>query len=137
MGDLARGNVSVFLKLTVDVLRELTILLGVGGVIVVEADMEPGEIFLVLLTDPVDQLLGRNAFPLRAEHDGGAMGIVGANVVTVLATHLLVAHPDIGLNVFQQVPQMDRAVGVRQGAGNQNIALLLARLRHGDVRTLC
>jgi hypothetical protein len=33
--------------------------------------------------------------------------------------------------------QMDRAVGVGQGAGDQNVALWLARLRHGDVRTFC
>ena len=127
----------VFLQLAVNVLRELAVFLGVGGVVVIKADVEAAEIFLMLIADPVNQLFGRDAFALGPEHNGRAVGIVGANVVTVLATHFLVTHPDIRLNVFQQVAQVDRTVGVRQGAGNQNIALLFARLRHGDVRTLC
>ena len=99
--------------------------------------MEAGEVFLMLLANPVNQLLRGNPLTLGPQHDGSAMGIVGANIVAVVATHILVVHPDIGLNIFQQVPQMNGPVGVGQGAGNQNIALLLARVRHGDVRTLC
>ena len=53
------------------------------------------------------------------------MSIVRTNVVAVLATDFLIAHPDIRLNVFQQMAQVDGAIGVRQGAGYQNIALLL------------
>ncbi len=135
--DLARGNVIIVLELAVDVLREVLILLRVRGVIVVETDVEAREVFLMLLTNPVDQLLRGNSLTLGPQHNGGAVSIVCANVVAVVATHVLEAHPDIGLNVFQQVPQMNGPVGVGQGAGNQNIALLLARLRHGDVRTLC
>src|SRR5690554_634430 len=96
-----------------------------GGVVVIKADVEPGEILLMFFTDPVNQLLGRDAFPLGTEHNGGAVGIIGANVVASVASHILIAHPDIGLNVFQQMAQVNGAVGVGQCAGNQNIALLL------------
>jgi len=95
------------------------------GDIHIEADVEAAEILLVLVPDTVDQALGGDAFPLGTEHNSSTMSIVRTNVVAVLATHFLIAHPDIRLNVFQQMAQVDGAIGVRQGAGNQNIALLL------------
>ena len=116
---------AVFLQLAINVFRELAVLLGMSGVIVVEADVEAAEILLVLVPDTVDQALGGDAFPLGTEHNSSTMSIVRANVVAVLATHFLIAHPDIRLNVFQQMAQVDGAIGVRQGAGYQNIALLL------------
>src|SRR5690554_5180804 len=128
---------SVFLKLAIDVFGKLLILLRVGGVVVIKADMETGEIDLMLLADTVDQLFRGNTPPFSAEHDGSAVGVVGANVIAVMATHVLVAYPDNGLNVLQQVPQMNGPVAVGQGAGNRSYALLLARFRHGVVRTFC
>ena len=125
LGNLAGGDVAVFLQLAIDVFRELAVLFGVGGVIVVEADVKTTEILLVLVPDTINQVFGRDAFPLGTEHNGSPMSIVRANVVAVLATHFLIAHPDIRLNVFQQMAQVDGAIGVRQGAGYQNIALLL------------
>src|SRR5690554_7368103 len=65
----------------------------------------------MLLANPVNQLFGGNALTLGPQHDGGTVGIVGANVVAVVAPHVLVAHPDVGLNVFQQVPQVNGPVG--------------------------
>jgi hypothetical protein len=40
----------------------------------------------------------------------------------VLGLHLLEAHPDVGLDVFDQVAEVDRAVGVRQGGGDEDFA---------------
>ena len=92
--------------------------------IVVEADREAGKVLGVLGPDLGDQFLGIDAFGARAQHDRGAVGVVGADVVALVATHLLEAAPDVGLNVFDQVAQVDRAVGVGQGAGDQDLALL-------------
>ena len=36
---------------------------------------------------------------------------------------LLEAHPDVGLDIFKQVAQMDRTIGIGQGAGYQNPAV--------------
>ncbi len=94
-----------------------------SGVVVVKTDVEAGKVFLMLLTNPVNQLLWRNTLTLCPQHDGSTVSIIGTNVIAVMAPHLLIAHPDIRLNVFQQMPQVNRAVGVGQGAGNQNIAL--------------
>jgi hypothetical protein len=38
---------------------------------------------------------------------GGAVGVVGAHVAAVVAAHLLEAHPDVGLDVLDQVAEVD------------------------------
>jgi hypothetical protein len=53
---------------------------AVGGVVVVELDMETVEIPLVLVPHPVDELLRGDALLLGAQHDGRAVGIVGAAI---------------------------------------------------------
>ena len=45
-----------------------------------------------------------------------------------MAPGTLEAGPDVGLDVFQHVAQVDRPVGVGQGAGDQDLSFLL---RHG------
>ena len=70
----------------------------------------------------LDQLLRRDAFLLGAQHDRRAVGVVGADVPAFVAAHLLEAHPDIGLDVLDQMAEVDRAVGVGQGAGNEDLA---------------
>ena len=88
----------------------------------VEVDTERSEVRRMLRTHAGDQFLGGDAFGLRPQHDGGAVGIVRADVVALVACHLLMAHPDVGLGVFHQVAQMQRAVGVGEGTGNKNAA---------------
>ena len=51
------------------------------------------------------------------------MGVIGANVVHLMTTHSLVAHPNIGLYVFHQMPDMDLTIGIRQGGGNKKAAV--------------
>ena len=71
---------------------------------------------------PVDELLGRDALLLGAQHDRGAVGVVGAHVVDAVALHLLEPHPYVGLDVLDQVAEVDRAVGVGQGGGDEDAA---------------
>jgi hypothetical protein len=66
--------------------------------------------------------LWRDAFLLGAQHDRCAVGVVGADVPAFVAAHLLEAHPDVGLDVLDQVAEVDRAVGIGQGAGNEDLA---------------
>ena len=72
--------------------------------------------------DAGDQLLGRDAFALGAQHDGRAVGVVGADVMHFVALHALEAHPDVGLDVLDQMAEVDRAVGVGQGGRDENAA---------------
>ena len=50
------------------------------------------------------------------------MAIIGGNVSTFMATKSLKARPDIGLRMFQQVPGVQRAVGVGQGTGDEDFS---------------
>ena len=93
-----------------------------GGVEVVETNQEAGAVALVLLPDVVDLLLRGNAEFLRREHDRGAVGVVSADVGAIVAARFLEAHPYVGLHLFQQVAQVQGAVGVGQCAGYQYLA---------------
>src|SRR5690606_36233058 len=122
LGDVPGEDVAVGLYRLVDQLRVVAVLLGVGAVIIVEFDQETGEIPLVLLLHLGEQRLGADAQLLGLEHDGGTVGIVGADVVTFVPAQFLEAGPDVGLDVFHQVAQVDVAIGVGQGAGDEDLA---------------
>jgi hypothetical protein len=47
-----------------------------------------------------------------------------------MSTQTLKAHPDIRLNIFHQMPEMDRAIGIGKRAGDENISGIVA---HGAV----
>ena len=98
------------------------VLRGMGRTEVVETDQHVGEIAPVFPVDALDQILRGDALGLRLQHDRRAVGVVGAHVIALVAAQLLEPHPDIRLYGFEQIPEMDRAVGVRQGAGDQNSA---------------
>jgi len=80
----------------------------------------------MLIMHARDQRLRRDAFLLGAQHDWRAVRIVGADVPArrypVFRLHFLEAHPDIGLDIFDKMAEMDRAVGVRQGGSDENFA---------------
>ncbi len=107
----------------VDGLGEVAILLRVGGVVVVEGHREGLKIGIVLIIGLGDERLRGDALLLGAQHNRRAVGIVGTDVGAMMAAHVLKAHPDIGLDVLHQMAQMDGAVGVGQGAGDQDLAL--------------
>ncbi len=117
------------LELQVDVVGAGAGLVRVRRVVVVEADVEAGEIARVLAMDARDQRLRRDAFLLGAQHDRRAVRVVGADVPALVAAHLLEAHPDVGLDVFDQVAEVDGAVGIGQGGGDEYLA------RHGGARS--
>ena len=65
---------------------------------------------------------GRNAFFLGAQHDRSAVGVDGAHVMAGVATHPLKPDPNVGLGVPHHVAQMNGAIGVGQGVGNEDFA---------------
>ena len=88
----------------------------------VETDQETGEILFVFGTHLIDQLFRADAHLFSFQHDGCAVGIVSAHIGALLASRLLEAHPDIRLDSFQQVAEVQRTVGVGKGAGYENLA---------------
>ena len=78
------------------------------------------------------------AAPGGAPATGGmftGVGVVGADVVdfhggpVVVHLHTLKTHPDIGLDVLDQMAQMNGAIGIGQRGGDEDAAL-----RHGCSR---
>ena len=95
---------------------------------VVEADVKAVEVFRALGADARDQLLRRDAFGLRLEHDRRAVRVVGADEMHFVALHALEPHPDVGLDVLHDVADVERAVRVRQGGGDEDSAVHCAAL---------
>ena len=117
---LAGGDRPALLHGLIDAVAEGAVFWAVGGVIVVEADFEIGKILRVLRVAAGDQFFGRDAFGARAHHDRRAVRVVRADIDAGVAAHLLEAHPEIGLDVFDEMPEVDVAVGVRQGRGDNH-----------------
>ena len=67
-----------------------------------------------------DEVLGRAALLAGADHDRRAVRVVRADVDAVVAAELLVADPKVGLDVLDQVAEMDVTVRVRKCAGDDD-----------------
>ena len=114
-------------------LREFVVLGAVGGVPVVEGDVEAVEVGLAAGGDVGHELLRRLAGLLGGDHDRRAVGVVGADEVHLVALQALEPHPGVGLDVLHDVADVERPVGVGQGGGDEELARhgLDSRLRVG------
>src|SRR5712672_452269 len=110
------------LQLAVDVLRELGIFFRVGRMPVVELDVKAVEVLFAPLGDSGDEFLGRLSRLFRREHDRGAVRVVRADEGHAVALHALEPHPDVGLDVFHDVADMEGAVRVRKSRGDEQPA---------------
>src|SRR5690606_26713491 len=115
LGHRAPRDVPAGVELRVDRLGQGAVAGRVGGVVVVEGDAEIGEVALVRGLDARDERFRRGAGLFRGQHYRGAVGVVGAHVVHGGARHAAGADPDVGLDVADQVAQVQRAIGVGQG----------------------
>lgn len=103
LGYRTGGDVPGFTQARVDQARQLAVLFAVGRVEVVEIHQEIGEVATVLGLDVGDQLLRGDAFLLGAQHDGRAVGVVGADIDALVATHFLEADPHVCLDVLEHM----------------------------------
>ena len=95
---------------------------AVSAAVVVVLDLKALEISLVLFARLSDHLFFRAAFFASSDHNRGAMRVVGPHKHTAVPAQLLKADPDVGLNVFDQMAKVDRAVCVGQGGGHQDFS---------------
>jgi len=93
-----------------------------GAVIIIVADEKAGEVGEVLFAHFGNHVFGRDALFLCGQHHGRAVGVVGAAVVAFVAAQFLKAHPNVGLDVFDHVAEVDAAVGIGQRGGNEDFA---------------
>ncbi len=84
-----------------------------------EIDAEGGEVLLMGRAHLGHDLLLGTALLAGADHGGGAMHVVGAAIGGLVAHQALEAHPDVRLDVFHQVADVDVAVDVREGGGDE------------------
>ena len=98
------------------------VLWPVGGVPVVKSDVKTIQIRLAPFGNVGNELLGRDTRFLSGNHDGRAMGVIGADEVDLVALHALKTHPDVGLDVLHDVANVKVTVGIRQGGGDKELA---------------
>jgi hypothetical protein len=92
----------------------------VRAAVMIELNSETGEISLMSRLRFRNDFFFSTAFGTRSNHDRGAMRIVGTNVQTAIASKFLESHPDIGLQVFNQMPNVDRTIRVGQCGSGQD-----------------
>ena len=101
--DGAAFDFAVCFQGEIDLLGKLFVFGRVGAVIVVVADIKAGEVGQMLGVHFFNQGFGGEVLFFGRQHDGGAVGVVGAAVVALVAAQFLKAHPDVGLDVFDHV----------------------------------
>ncbi|EEG23637.1 hypothetical protein EIKCOROL_01712 [Eikenella corrodens ATCC 23834] len=121
--DDAALNLAVGFQCAVNLFGKLFVFSGVGAVVVAIADVEAGEVGEMFFAHFGNHVFGRDALFLRGKHYRRAVGVVGAAVVALVAAQFLEAHPNVGLDVFDHVAEVDAAVGIGQGGGNKDFAL--------------
>ena len=100
----------------------LPIGLAIGATVVIEGDLKACKVGEVSLSHSSDQILFAATLGPRANHDGRAMRVISAEIDRAMAAELLEPHKDVGLNVFDQMPEVDVAVGVRERGGDEDSA---------------
>ena len=103
-----------------DLMTHAAVVLAVSAAVVVELNPERCEVAEVRLPHVGDQRFFAPAFLTGTNHDGRAVRVVRADVDAAMASQLLEADPDVGLDVLDQMPQVNVAVGVGEGRGDKN-----------------
>lgn len=101
--------------------------IAVRRTVVVKLDAKGGEVADVRLPHVGDQLFFGPSLLTGPDHDRRAVRVIGADVDALVAAQLLESHPDIGLDVLDQVTDVDVAVRVGQSSSDEDAAV-----RHRD-----
>jgi hypothetical protein len=126
--DITALNMAVAVQVLVNALDEFAVVFAVSRGIIVKADAEIPEIGFVLLVHHIDEFFRRFAFGARPQHDRRSVSVVGPGEIALVTPRALETGPDVRLDVFQHVAQMNRAVGVRQRAGHEDLSLVFCHV---------
>ena len=80
--------------------------------IVVKMDQKARRVLLVPGLDGGDVRFGGAISGLCRQHNGCPVGVIGAYITARVPSRAMESYPDIRLNLFQHVPQMERRVGI-------------------------
>src|SRR3989338_748041 len=92
-----------------------------GGVIIIERHIKIFKILYMFLAYFCHKFFGWNVFGLRFQHNRRAMTIAAANVKTLMTVHLLKSDPNVSLNIFNQMSQMNGAIGIGEAGGDKYV----------------
>jgi len=92
---------------------------------IIEFDSEVIEVIDEFFAVSVGQLLGSNPEFSSFEHDRRAVCVRRTDINAIVPTKLLESNPDIGLNIFNQMSHMRRAVDIGQSACDKNFSFFL------------
>ena len=84
--------------------------------------MKAVQVLLAASRNVSHKLLWRLTGLFSRNHDGRTVGVVGTAKIDRVALHTLIPHPDVGLDVLHDVADVEFAVGVRQGGGDEELA---------------
>ena len=68
------------------------------------------------------KLLRRHTGFFSCNHDRRTMCVVCAHKIDMVALHALKPNPDISLDVFHDVANVELAIGIGQGGGDEKLA---------------
>ena len=117
--DFADLNEAGIPQIAVDGFGALAVFIAMRRVIQIKMDIKTRKVAQVLLMHAGDERLGCDAFLLGTQHDGCTVCVVGTDIRRVIADEFLEADPHIGLDVFNQMAEMDGAVGVGQSGSDE------------------
>lgn len=86
-------------------------------------DLKISKILGVVFPDRIDKGFRSDAPFFGLDHDGRAMGIVCTDVMALMTAHFLKAGPKIGLQVLDQMTEVDRSIGIGQGSSEENSSI--------------
>ena len=88
---------------------------AVRAAVVIKFDTESAEVTLMRLAHFGDQGLFTASFFLGTEHDRGAVGVICTKVAALVPHHFLKPNPHVGLQIFDEMADMNVAIGIRKG----------------------
>ena len=94
----------------------------------IERDVKTLKVSFVCRLHVGNQFCFRPPLLARSNHDRGTVSIVRTYKHTLFATKLLKSDPNVGLNVLDQMSDMDVPVGIGQGCGYEKFTIV-----HKDV----
>ena len=116
------GDQPLGLEFQIDFFGQSMVLRTIGGVPVVKCNVKAIEVLLSPCRDVGHKLLGGFANFFSRNHDGRAVGVIGADKVNGMTKHALSTHPNISLDVLHDVTNVKVSIGVGQGGGDEQLA---------------
>ena len=94
--------------------------------IIIEFNPKCGKIPLMLGAYSFDKCLWSHPLLLGLKHDRCTVRIICAHKMAYVASQFLKAHPDIRLQIFDEMAYMDGPIRIREGTSYENFPFFVA-----------